>query len=91
MCVVASLGIVTWCGNLGLAHVAEVHPWCGTGVQRVFDVAVSEVPLSLVIPTAAWFFTTRAPRSGGAVLLARCAMLASVTAWLVLLVCLRFA
>jgi hypothetical protein len=79
---VASLAIVNWCLNLGIAFAREVNPRCGTGAESVYEVLAGLVPLSLMVPYLGWY---GARKYGAGVAVARCAAVTAHAAWLTVL------
>jgi hypothetical protein len=82
--VMSSAAIVVSCGAQGLRLAGAVHPWCGTGTDYALPLLTEGVPPSFVIPALGWWLAQGSPRAGG---IARCALLAAVTAYGTVLAC----
>ena len=76
----ASLAVILWCADLGFRYAREIHPWCGTGGERVLGELWTRVPWGLCIP---WVGCGLA--RGLARRVACCAAAAAVGAWLTVL------
>ncbi|MFN3649479.1 MAG: hypothetical protein ACK47B_07835 [Armatimonadota bacterium] len=86
--VLASAGTVYWCSILATDYARELHPWCGTGADRIAGLLGGVVPASFLVPAVGWLLCRGNPRLRR---IARCATLASIAAWATVLTCIRWA
>jgi len=84
----ASCAVVSWCAWLGFAFAREIHPWCGTGADRVYGAITSQIPPLLIVPVLGWLIA-RGETSAARV--ARGSALAAASSYLTVVLLMQYA
>jgi hypothetical protein len=73
-----AVATILWCAGLGFEYAHEMHPWCGTGCERVFRTLVTDVPLALLVLKLCCLATRGAPKAR---IVVRCSVVSAALAW----------